>query len=210
MDWDSILGAKGGMAVSGILMIAMRVITTTPMGDATGKLVLACLAWLLAPLLAMLLLLAPPARAADMPVKAPANNWLNGYPYGGSGVYFGIYTEGGGGAVNATVPGVGSASLTTNSADVGGSVGYAWANKSGNVFVAIEAMFGWTNFNGSQQGFGLSGPASFEQRFLIGTPLANFFELPAEPQSRNRRSVPGAAQRPGRQQRPSLPDGGAS
>lgn len=117
------------------------------------------------------------AVAADMPVKAPANAFLAGYPYSGSGFYFGIYTEGGGGAVNGSVPGVGSASLTTNSAGVGGAVGYAWSNAKAPAFVAVEAMFGWTNFNGNSQGFGLSGPASFEQRFLLGTPLSNFLSL---------------------------------
>ena len=116
------------------------------------------------------------AHAADMPTKAP-NSFLAGYPYGGSGVYFGIYTEGGGGSVNGSVPGVGSASLTTNSADVGGSVGYVWASSKYPAFIAVEGMFGWTNFNGNAQGFSLSGPASFEQRFLVGTPLANFLSF---------------------------------
>lgn len=115
--------------------------------------------------------------AADMPVKAPVNNFLAGYPYSGSGFYFGLYTEGGGGSVNGSVPGVGSASLTLNSASVGGSVGHVWASPKVPAFVAVEAMFGWTNFNGNSQGFSLSGPASFEQRFLLGTPLANFLSL---------------------------------
>lgn len=122
------------------------------------------------------LLCSTAAFAADAPVKA-ANPLLTGYPYQSSGFYFGAYTEGGGGAVNGSVPGAGSASLSTTSADVGGSVGYAWGSKGSSVFLAAEAMFGWTNFNGTQQGLSLSGPASFEQRFKVGTPLAGILNL---------------------------------
>jgi hypothetical protein len=118
------------------------------------------------------------ATAADLPTKAPPFTPLtSGYPYQSSGFYFGVYTEGGGGSVNASVPGVGSASLTTTSADVGGSVGYAWGGKGSPIFLAVEAMFGWTNINGSTQGLSLSGPASFEQRFKAGTPLASLWNL---------------------------------
>src|ERR1700722_3961710 len=118
------------------------------------------------------------AHAADMPVKAPVqNSFLNGYPYGDSGFYFGLYTEAGGGSVNGSVPGVGSASLTTTSASVGGLLGYAWGLKSGSVFVATEAMFGWTNYNGNTDVFSLSGPASIEPRLLLGKPLSNFLSL---------------------------------
>ena len=117
------------------------------------------------------------AMAADMPVKSPLGSLANGYPYQSSGFYFGVYTEGGGGSVNGSVPGVGPASLTTTSADIGGSIGYAWGSKGSSVFLAAEAMFGWTNFNGSAQGFSLNGPASFEQRFKIGTPLAGILNL---------------------------------
>lgn len=121
---------------------------------------------------------APAALAADMPLKAPVtNSFLSGYPYGGSGFYWGVYTEAGGGPVNGSVPGVGSASLTTTSAGVGGLAGYAWGLKSSSVFVAVEGMFGWTNYNGASQGLSLSGPAAFEQRFMVGTPLANFISL---------------------------------
>jgi hypothetical protein len=121
--------------------------------------------------------MASTAMAADMPVKAPLASLANGYPYQGSGFYFGVYTEGGGGAVNGSVPGVGATSLSSTSADVGGSIGYAWGSKGSPVFAAVEAMFGWTNFNGTQQGLSLSGPASFEQRFKLGTPLAGILNL---------------------------------
>ena len=63
------------------------------------------------------------ASAADVPAKAPAAASLfKGYPYGSTGLFFGIFTEGGAGAVNGTVPGVGSASLTSTQAGVGGTV----------------------------------------------------------------------------------------
>lgn len=122
-----------------------------------------------------------PARAADLPLKAPDQpNWesiFKGYPYGSSGFFFGIYTEGGGGSVNGTVPGVGSASLTTTQAGVGGTIGYAWGKKGSPVAFSVEGDFGWTNFNGNTAGLSLSGPASFEQRFVMFTPLASVVSL---------------------------------
>lgn len=127
------------------------------------------------------MLLAPIVRAADIPLKAPpASAWdtvFKGYPYGSSGLFFGIFTEGGGGSVNGTVPGVGSASLTTTQAGVGGTIGWAWGKKSSPVAFSIEADFGWTNFNGNVQGLSLQGPASFEQRFVMFTPLATIVNL---------------------------------
>ena len=124
------------------------------------------------------LLAIAPASAADVATKAPRSNPLfKAYPYQTSGFFFGIYSEGGGGSVNGSVPGVGSASLTTTSAGVGGTVGYAWGRPDSNVAYSVEADFGWTNFNGSVQGFSLSGPASFEQRFVAFTPLSSVLSL---------------------------------
>lgn len=133
-----------------------------------------------------LLMLSTAAVAADIPIKAPAPNALfAGYPYAGQGFYFGLNTIGGAGSANVDVPGVNSNSLTTTQASIGGTIGYVWATTS--VFYAVEAMFDITNFNGSEQGLALGGPAHFEQRFKIGTPLVNVmnilpsFGLPAVP-----------------------------
>lgn len=128
------------------------------------------------------LALSAPAFAADMATKAPPRSALqslfnNAYPYGSSGLFFGVYTEGGGGSVNASVPGVGSASLTETQAGVGGTVGYAWGQKNSPVAISVEADFGWTNFNGNTAGMSLSGPAAFEQRFVIFSPLASMLNI---------------------------------
>ena len=114
-------------------------------------------------------LLLPSTKA---PVVAPASAFT-GYPYGSSGLLFGIYTEAGGGSVNGSVPGVGSASLTSTQAGVGGTIGWAWGQKGSPVAFGVEGDFGWTNINGSAQGIGFSGPLHFEQRFVAFTPLGN-------------------------------------
>src|SRR5260370_22780849 len=96
-------------------------------------------------------LCATSAIAADLPVKAPAS-FLSGYPYERSGFFVGIGTEGGGGSVTANVPGLPNAALSTTSAGIYGTVGYAWGSKNSNVAVTCEADFGWTNFNGNTPG----------------------------------------------------------
>ena len=114
-----------------------------------------------------------PALGADLPLKAPPLTKASFFDgYSGSGPYIGLYSQGGGGSVNGEVPGVGSASLTTTSASVGILGGYAWSGPSNTYFLAVEGMFGWQNFNGNTAGLSLSGPASFEQRFKVGAPLA--------------------------------------
>lgn len=120
------------------------------------------------------------AAAADLPAKAPPS-WLGpiakGYPYGSSGLFFGLYAEGGGGSVQGTVPGVGSASLTTTQGSAGLTVGYAWGWKNSPIAFSVEADFGATNFNGQNQGISLTGPLEFEQRFVAFTPLSNLMNL---------------------------------
>jgi hypothetical protein len=126
--------------------------------------------------LAILAALGNVALAADIPVKAPAT-FLSGYPYERSGFFVGIGTEGGGGSVNASIPGLPNASLSTTSAGVYGTVGYAWGSKNSNVAVTCEADFGWTNFNGNTQGLSLSGPLAFEQNCIAYTPLSVIMSL---------------------------------
>lgn len=113
------------------------------------------------------------AHAADMPMKADPSIF-NGYP-ATNGLYFGLYTIAGGGSANvsaAVAPGVNVNSLVTNQIEAGGLIGYAWNSPSSAYFLAVEAMFGWDNFNGSAPGLSLSGPADFQQRFMVGAPLA--------------------------------------
>lgn len=119
------------------------------------------------------------AQAADIPTKAPPlvkSALFGGYPYTTNGIYFGLNSMGGGGSVDAAGTGVNPNSLVSNEIGVGATIGYSWSN-GGNVFYAVEGMFDWQNFNGSTPGFSFSGPATFEQRVKIGTPLNNFLSL---------------------------------
>lgn len=120
--------------------------------------------------------LAAPVEAADISTKAPIVV-PNGYPYQSSGLFFGAFTEGGGGSATAGSPGVNPASLTTTDAGLGLTVGYAWGTKASAFAYSAEADFGFTNFNGNNTGFALSGPLSFEQRFVIWTPFTNLATL---------------------------------
>lgn len=114
------------------------------------------------------------SQAADMASKnPPAGVVSNGYPYGTSGLFFGAYTEAGGGSVNGSVPGVGSASLTDTQAGLGLTLGYGWGSKGNPFAYTAEGDFGWKNINGNVQGFSTSGPLHFEQRFIAWTPANN-------------------------------------
>jgi hypothetical protein len=131
--------------------------------------------------------LAMPAMAADMAAKAnPPSPLFTGYPYGSSGVIFGLYTEGGGGPVNgaAAVPGgaVNPNGLVELNAAFGATVGYAWGAKNSPFAYSVEADVGGTNFNGSQQGFSIGGPLEGEFRVVAYTPAANLTQwLPNAP-----------------------------
>lgn len=128
---------------------------------------------------AMLLGAAAPVAAADLvPVKAPPSKPLDFlHPYTGDGLYVGVYSLGGGGSAQGTVPGANPASLTTLQGAIGGLVGYGWTNSAGNVFVAAEGMVGWTNLNGQANGLSLNGPVSAEERVLLGTPLSTLANI---------------------------------
>src|ERR1700678_2028982 len=113
-----------------------------------------------------------PAIAADQApaptyTKAPAVPYL-GYPYGSNGPIVGIFSEVGAGPVNASVPGVNSASLTTTTAGIGAMAGYAWGSKSSQFAYSLEAKVSANNFNGENQGFSVSGPLSVEETPYIG------------------------------------------
>ena len=121
------------------------------------------------------------ASAADLPVKAPAQNIFAGYPTT-SGFYFGVGTMGGGGSANVTTAqanafGLSSADLTTNQISVNGIVGIAWNVPNSAMFAAAEAWFGYNNFNGSAPGISFTGPATFTQRVMFGAPLATIASI---------------------------------
>jgi hypothetical protein len=130
---------------------------------------------MLAAIAASIALLAiAPARAADLPGKAPAAQpyQFTGYPYGSSGPVFGLYTEAGGGPVNASVAGVNSASLTTTTAGVGIMGGYAWGSKTSMLAYSVEGKVSANNFNGANQGFAVSGPVSAEGTAYVWMPVS--------------------------------------
>lgn len=165
--WSNLLALIGGAIITTLSRMAGDDVPPSTLTKA-----------LIIPFLALFLLHPSPANSADVPspVKTSVVSALfNGYT--GSGLYFGFYSEGGGGSINGSVPGVGSTSLTTTSAGVGALGGYAWSNASGNVFYAVEAQFGWQNFNGNQSGLALTGPVSFTQRAMIGTPLSTVWSV---------------------------------
>lgn len=112
--------------------------------------------------------------ASPTPAKATAAAvpWLNGYPYGSNGFFVGIFTEGGGGPVNASVPGVNPASLTTTTAGIGLSAGYAWGNKNSQLAYSLEGKVAANNINGANQGFSVSGPVSFEGTGYVWMPVS--------------------------------------
>jgi hypothetical protein len=113
------------------------------------------------------------ANAADnIAAKAStASAFFNGqYPYDNSGFFVGLFTEGTGGSVAATVPGIGPASLTTTTATLGTTIGWAWGRKGSPVAYTLEGDFAVTNFNGNNAGLSLQGPLSFEQRAVIWAP----------------------------------------
>lgn len=109
--------------------------------------------------------------AADLPVKAPASSlWGGTYPYDNSGFFVGLYTELTDGSVSATVPGVGSASLTSTTAGLGLTVGYAWGRAGSPIAFSLEGDACVQNFNGNNAGLSLQGPLCFEERFIVWAP----------------------------------------
>lgn len=123
-------------------------------------------------LLLALGLFASNAYAADLPVKAPPAVPFLGYPYGSSGPIFGLFTEAGAGPVNASVPGVSSASLTSTTAGIGAVAGYAWGSKTSSFAYSIEGKVSANNFNGANQGFAVSGPVSAEGTAYVWMPVS--------------------------------------
>lgn len=111
-----------------------------------------------------------PAFAGDIAAPAPVVKAVpSPYLFSGSGPFFGIYTEAGGGPVTANIPGVATASLTTTSAALGLTAGYA--HKFGNGLLGtVEADVCFKNFNGENAGFSVAGPLCLEQRAMIFAP----------------------------------------
>jgi len=109
------------------------------------------------------------ALAADLPVKAP-RGFLDSYPSGGCGAYYGIVTEGSASPV-ANSP-VGATAL---GGSIGGTFGYTCDR--GSTFWFAEVIVAFQNLNGGTNGFSLSGPVHIEQRIAFGGPINQFLSI---------------------------------
>lgn len=123
-------------------------------------------AWLLASLSGGM----PPAAAANLlpatAAKAPSGSLLSdGYPSAKCGLYYGVNTMGSSNGVNGA--GVGAQVVQ---GDIGLSFGYACPFGAAS-FWFVEGLFDVANLNGTTNGIALGGPATFEQRVGIGSPL---------------------------------------
>ncbi len=120
------------------------------------------------------------AHAADMARKAPQMQ-LGPYPTNGCGIYYGVNAQ------NSALPVTGGAvGENIIGGDIGGTLGYTCANPT--TFWFVETMADFQNLNGSQNGFGLTGPFHAEQRIGFGSPLNSmigslpgFSNLPTAP-----------------------------
>lgn len=119
-----------------------------------------------------ILLLSTSAYAADIPIKAKSN-FLAAYTQGQCGGYFGLNAFGSAASVQGGVVG---AQIVQG--DIGATFGYGCpiGGTVGN-FWFTEASFDWANINGASNGFGFTGPAHFEQRFALGSPLSSILNL---------------------------------
>src|ERR1700756_5685365 len=118
------------------------------------------------------LILTSAAHAADLPSKAApklANPFATPYDLGHCGAYFGINST-------LTSTGVNGAAVAPGTqiqqGAIGGTLGYGCPISAANgSFWFVEALADVTNLNGSTNGLSLSGPASFTERFGVGSPL---------------------------------------
>lgn len=117
-------------------------------------------------LLFLLGLMATPAIAADLPVKAPM---FGAYPTTKCGLYYGLGT---GGSAVAVTGGVVGDRIVQGELDA--LIGYT-CPLSATGFWFIEGSVGINNVNGAVNGLALSGPLVLIQRAGAGSPINNWF-----------------------------------
>jgi hypothetical protein len=119
-----------------------------------------------------LFLLMSSAHASDLPKKG-LNLFAGPYDIAKCGGYYGLNSIGSTGAVKGSAaPGT-----QTVQGGVGATVGYGCPISVANgSFWFVEGMFDVTNINGTTNGLALSGPASFTQRFAVGSPLTSMID----------------------------------
>ena len=119
----------------------------------------------------------PSARAADLPLKAPAAATINfTYPTM-NGLIVEVFTEGGGSSVVASVPGIPAASLSTTTAGVGGTIGWMWTPKGSPVSISTEGHIEAQNFNGNNAGLSVQGPLRLEAAVIAWAPWSRVFAV---------------------------------
>jgi hypothetical protein len=116
-----------------------------------------------------------PVFAGDLPLptfaKKANNPFAQPYDLGHCGAYVGVNSTLTSSSVNsvAVTPGT-----QIQQGAIGGTVGYGCPiNAANGSFWFAEVLADITNLNGNTNGLALSGPASFTERFGVGTPLNN-------------------------------------
>lgn len=169
INWSDYVSPSVAVMISGVVTILLRVLTTTPVGsksDTTNTVVKILLAALV-----LSLFLPRGADAGDIAGPAAINKALSyNYPATKCGLYYGVNTLGSTGAVENAA--VGTQAVQ---AGIGLTLGYTCPMGKGYWFV--DGMFDFANLNGSANGFSLTGPAMFEQRFGFGAPIDMIMSL---------------------------------
>jgi hypothetical protein len=136
--------------------------THTKKGNAMKKLILG----------AMVALFSTGAVAGD--INSPATKAVPyAYPTTKCGLYFGLNTMGSTGAVNNNTAQIGAQIVQ-------GAIGLTlgWTCPMGTQgYWFVDGMLGFANLNGSTNGFSLTGPAKFEERFGFGAPVNMLISL---------------------------------
>lgn len=160
INWSDYVSPTVAVAISGIIMVALRIVTTTPVG--TDKTIIK----IMIVALGVALMFPSDARAGDIAGPSAINKALTaGYPTTKCGFYYGIGTGGNAGAVNGANVGT-----QIVQGDIDAIVGYT-CPFAVNGFWFVEAQGGIANLNGSVNGLALSGPAVFIERFGAGSPI---------------------------------------
>lgn len=116
------------------------------------------------------------AAAADMSVKSARANPFAGYIAGKCGMFAGFNSMGVAGAVNNGIPG---ASIVQG--DIGVTIGYGCPLGQAGSFWFAEADFDFANLNGAASGLSMSGPAHFQQKIALGSPLSQLLNAIPNP-----------------------------
>ena len=133
------------------------------------------------------------AMASDnLSTKALPNPFAGGYDLIKCGAYYGVNSLGSAGQVEGTnvTPGT-----QVVQGGIGATIGYGCPiSVSNQSFWFAEGLFDFTNLNGNSNGLALSGPATFVQRFGVGSPLNQMANI-----------IPGLASNSSSPAMPSLP-----